>query len=195
MRIDIHKVVASSRIVSAEIKKGRTTETFCKFPRAPLPALSVIARPSKLRVSAIEVGVAYPHIKDPVDHKHSAGLGPVPAFTYALSSRTVDICSRNSWRRAGYPGNPQAEFDLRTGFEPCAITVRCIEVIIITPGRRPVIAAFSTSDYRGGRFKLNSLDEVTGWVRRLYNGFHDGIEQILFNPSPEPLSLCGIVKV
>src|SRR5439155_17939018 len=121
-----------------------------------------------------------------VHHQYAAGFFAGFAFASLFQSKRSEI---NALELGGWADDfRQTETQLlrHERLETVAIAIGGVEIVVIRPGERPVVAALCSADDCFLRRPCEACDPWAGWIRsrtgqrcrRGIDGFHQGMEKI-----------------
>src|SRR5262249_27934765 len=149
-------------VVLAEVQKRRASEAGREGPAGPLPRSAVVLRPGELRVA----GVPRPQIQDALDADQAASLpgpGPVAGLFAAFGT---DGDAAEVIGRPRNPREPEPQLPGHERLEPAAIAVGGVEVVVVGPGDRPVVASPSLIHDGFLRRPVDPADDAARRIRR-----------------------------
>ena len=123
---------------------------------------------------AIVVGVPHPHVKHAVDRKHAARFLAGRAIPELFGGRRRYVFTDESRCRTADPGKAETQFQRSRRVKANAIAKRRVEIIVIGPRYRPVVATRCSACNRIRRRPLQPCNDrthrVDAWLveQRIY---------------------------
>jgi hypothetical protein len=111
-------------------------------PMSSCPRLSAVGRPGQLRVACI----AGQKIEDAIDHKNATGLFAGTSFAFLFDGNRVDIDAGEIGRSSADSRQTQTQLVRQVRFETMPIAIGGVQLIVVCPGERPIVASFGLAN-------------------------------------------------
>ena len=108
----------------------------------------MVGGPGKLSIA----GVAGPQVQHTVDHQQAAGLLASGPVAFLFQRRRAEVLADRLRRICPAPGDsPRLSFSFSMRLEAVAVAVGRVQIIVVAPGDRPIVAPLGPAEDRVSR--------------------------------------------